>query len=161
MHKRCPMNCVRLPAKCHQAVLEYIASSAVPPSGGSARQSHRTSQAHTKTKAEQQSWNSASFTRSKKAIGVESSPCTVGRHLVSILFRIDNIFQIWQANLQKMIFSSLCIFVKIFNTHWNFYNCLETLRIMTNGIWEPKIQIVKVTPNIWDVFILQCGAYHC
>ena len=161
MHKRRPGNCVCVQAKCHQALLEYTASSAVPPSGGSTRQSHWPSEAHTKTKAEQQPWNWASSTCSKKATGVESSQCTVGRHLVSILFRIDNIFQIWQANLQKMIFSSLCIFVKIFNTHWNFYNCLETLRIMTNGIWEPKIQIVKVTPNIWDVFILQCGAYHC
>ena len=43
----------------------------------------------------------------KKATGVESSPCTVGRQIVSILFRIESVFQIWQENLQKKIFSNI------------------------------------------------------
>ena len=99
---------------------------------------HRSSKTHTITKAEQQPWNWASSMHSKKATDVESSPCTVGRQIASILFRIERIFQIWQENLQKKIFSNICILVKIFNTHWKFYHCIKTLRIMSNRFWRLK-----------------------
>ena len=63
--------------------LGYSAWSSLPSSRGSTGQSYRAPKAYTKTKTEQQFWNTVSSTGSKKAACAEPSPCAAGEGIAS------------------------------------------------------------------------------